>query len=594
MWRLRSLKMKKTILLSILLWAALAANSQSWQWGRRAGSTWTLPNSNEETPIDMATDNMGNVYILSLVYPNSLLSVDTSYVGNFFTSNASNVLLHSYSCDGSLRWKKIIGTASGSYAKSVQTDTLGGVYVLAKIFTNGTPIHVSNDTSFVNGNKQLYIIKFDTAGTLKWMRTPLPDTISFNNSFYNANPIDMHVDKAGNVTMFAEMPAGNNLNGALTLTSPAPFALRYNRFGTYISATPIPFIVTGLRATYRMSCFATIAANGNFVFSGYRFYIPEDTVFAGSTILNGRSFLIVADPNGQLLWYKEPKVADTSMLEFSNTIFTSRASTDPAGNIYISGCAAPNDTLDDFLFVNTSQPAGSAMPLIAKFTPGGHLEWVQVGSNNAIALAYGINYRNNLVAVTGLYSNYHMSFIGSPLFLGHQPNEGRDPFLAIFDAINGNLLALDSLHGLFGYDETGYIVTSDEKSNFFVAGSFEPYMVIAGNALQTSGAEDIFIAKYGVADCNFPVSAAIPEMPDYSNIILYPNPTNGKLYIDCRQLQFKTLEIYDLLGNSICYREMSEKASELIIDLNGLPKAVYVLKLTSKERITTCRKILLQ
>jgi|GEM_PF-5510002 len=586
--------MKKITILCFLLCTVLTLFSQSWQWGRRAGSTWTLPNSNEEIPLDLATDNMGNVYVLSLVYPNSLLSVDTSYVGNFFTSNASNVLVHSYSCDGSLRWKKIIGTASGSYAKSIQTDTMGGVYVLAKIFTNGTPVHVSNDTSFVNGNKQLYIIKFDTAGSLKWMRTPLPDTISLNNALNNATPIDMHVDKAGMVTLFTELPAGDNLNGALILNSPAPYALRYDRFGNYISATAIPFRVTGIKATYRMSCYATVAPNGNFVFSGYRFYIPEDTVFAGTDMLRGRSFVIVSDPNGQLLWYREPKVADTTMLAFSGSVFMGRAATDEASNIYLSGCGQHNDTLDGFLFVNTSQPLSSAMPLIVKFNPQGNLQWAQLGSNNAIAWAHGICYTNSRVAVTGVYSNYHMSFVGSPLFLGHQPNEGKDPFLAIFNASDGNLLVLDSLHGLFGNDETGYVITADAKNNFFVGGSFDPYMVINGDALQTSGGKDIFLAKYGVSDCNFPVYASIRDAVDNSSFVLYPNPSSGKLQIKAQLFNIEFVEICDLLGNRVFYHEIHGLTNELEIDIRQLPKAVYILKARDRNSKQMCKKVVLQ
>jgi len=141
--------------------------AQTWQWGQRAGSEWSLSNSQEERPIDVASDNSGNVYVLSSVYPTAQLSAGSQYVGNVLISNAANILLHSYSCDGTLRWIKLIGTSSGATAKSIQTDTLGGVYLLAKIFTNGTPIHLHTDTSFVAGNKQTYVVKYDSSGTFK-------------------------------------------------------------------------------------------------------------------------------------------------------------------------------------------------------------------------------------------------------------------------------------------------------------------------------------------------------------------------------------------------------------------------------------------
>lgn len=571
--------MKKVLLIALWIGMTGCTLAQSWQWGKRAGSSWILPYSNEERPLDMTTDQKGNVYMLSWVYPNALLTVDTIFMSNYFTSNATNILLTSYSCDGTLRWKKIIGTQSGAYAKTIQTDTLGGVYVLAKIYSNGTPVIVSNDTSFVDGNRQLYVMKFDTAGSLKWIHSPLSDTVSFQNAFYNAAPIDLHVDKGGNLTVFTELPAGNNLNGALTLNSPAAYALHYDRFGSFLSATPVPFRVSGLKATYRMSVWATVAPNGNFIFTGYRFYIPEDTVYAGSTALKGRSFLIVSDPTGQLLWYREPKVVDTTLIEFSNSIFTQRAATDEENNIYLSGCAAPNDTLAGHVFVNLSQPAGSAMPMAARFSPEGNLDWISLGSNNAIALAYGVSYYNNKVAITGLYSNSHMSFPGSSLFLGHQVNEGRDPFLAVFDADNGNLLVLDSLHGLFGFNETGYLVTQDTKGNIFLAGSFDSYMLVNGNALQSAGSTDIFLAKYGVADCNFTSTASISESLPETRIRVYPNPAFDQIHVSCDFPGITQAEILDITGKQLIVRKFSTPSMEVNIDIDNLASAVYLLKL---------------
>lgn len=586
----------KILFLSLALFTTFISYSQSWQWGRRAGSTWGLQFSNEEAPKGITSDQSGNVYIVSAVYPNTLPSVDTTHLPNYFTSNADNILVHSYSCDGSYRWSKIIGTSSGSYSKSIQTDTLGGVYVLAKIFTNGTPIHVSDDTSFVNGNNQLYVIKFDTAGQLQWIRSPLSDTISFLNAFYNANPIDMHVDKAGNVTLFTEMPPGNNLGGALVLTTPEPYAIHYDRSGTFVAATPIPFKITGLRATYRSSCYATVAPNGNYIFTGYRFLIPEDTLIAGTdTLLNQSSFVIVSSPDGQLLWYKQIHTsAPPELLQFSNSILLSRAATDENNNIYISGVAQPNDTLDGFVFVNTSNPAGSAMPLIAKFSASGDLSWAKVGSNNAIGLAYGVAYSNGKVAITGQYAAYNLTFPGSPLVLGQAPNEGRDPLLAIFDAPSGNLLSLDSIEGPFGYDECGYLITADTKDNFYLAGVFNPYLIINENTLQTAGDKDIFVAKYGTDDCDFFVPVATGEIGEEGTVVLSPNPAATEFRIQSTDFDIAQVRMYNLLGACVYEEKTDSQKSEITVDVSGLAKGVYVVALKDRTGNMIIRKVIVQ
>ena len=234
------------------------------------------------------------------------------------------------------------------------------------------------------------------------------------------------------------------------------------------------------------------------------------------------------------------------------------------------------------------------MPLVAKFNSSGNLQWAKVGSNDAIACAYGCSYRNNKIAITGLYSNSHMTFVGSSLYLGHQPNEGRDPFLAIFNASNGNLLALDSLHGLFGYDEIGYSITSDSKNNFFVSGSFDPYMVINGDALQTVGSKDVFIAKYGTSDCDFSSTVSIQENEDISNVIIYPNPTTGKLYIHYPLNNIEKVELYDLFGKCVLKIEVQESSNDLVIDVSRFPKALYLLQLTDRNNNRIGKKIVVQ
>lgn len=573
--------MKKYLLLLLSFIVVTTAISQTWQWGKRVGSNWILPNSAEEMPVDMATDKNGNVYIVSSVYPNALLTIDTSYIPGLFPSNATNILLHSYDCEGNFRWSKIIGTGPGAYSKSVQTDTLGGVYLLAKFFANGIPIYIDSDTSFTDGNKQLYLIKFDTTGNLEWLNSPLSDTVSFNNAFFNANPIDMHVDPAGNITLFAEMPIGDNLNGELTLTSEESFALKYDRFGTYISATPLPFKIVGLKATYRLSCNATVAPNGNFIIAGYRFHVPQDTLIVGSDTLKKRAFIIVTLPHGQLLWYKQIDVSDPAFLPYSNSIFRGRPATDEAGNIFVSGVAQPNDTLDGFVFINTAIPVGSAMPLIVKYSASGNLLWAKVGSNTSGGLFSGISYINNKVASTGTYTASNLYFPGSSLSLGQLLNEGRDPLLAVFDAQSGDLISLDSLSGPFGVNEAGYVTTSDSKGNFFIAGSFKSNLDINGDILQAFGDNDIFIAKFGKADCNFSSPMYVSTLADKPDIVLYPNPTDGfvQLHISLKSdvtLWGSIYTVYDFTGKSVLTGKINSE--DTLIELGNLSRGIYLIR----------------
>ena len=70
------------------------------------------------------------------------------------------------------------------------------------------------------------------------------------------------------------------------------------------------------------------------------------------------------------------------------------------------------------------------------------------------------------------------------------------------------------------------------------------------------------------------------EMSD--GILLYPNPTTGKLIIDNQQVPIKQIKVYDLLGNLLLWQK--EVTNE--IDLGGQSKGVYLIWIESEETLT--------
>jgi hypothetical protein len=75
---------------------------------------------------------------------------------------------------------------------------------------------------------------------------------------------------------------------------------------------------------------------------------------------------------------------------------------------------------------------------------------------------------------------------------------------------------------------------------------------------------------------------------------IYPNPTNGKLYIDIESNQSKILDVVvmDLNGKKLKEQNWNTgNESSLVLDLEGLQEAIYLVQIKSDTGIITRRII---
>jgi len=69
---------------------------------------------------------------------------------------------------------------------------------------------------------------------------------------------------------------------------------------------------------------------------------------------------------------------------------------------------------------------------------------------------------------------------------------------------------------------------------------------------------------------------------DKANIIIYPNPVNNTLYIDCMDNPIKSIVLYDLQGKQIFTKIGG--SGVFSVDISFLNKGIYVLQLISDEK----------
>jgi hypothetical protein len=99
-----------------------------------------------------------------------------------------------------------------------------------------------------------------------------------------------------------------------------------------------------------------------------------------------------------------------------------------------------------------------------------------------------------------------------------------------------------------------------------------------GPLVQAGAALDYVQRTYGI-------TSSISEILESQNIFIYPNPTQGLVYIQLPEITIQTIEVFDLLGQRIMHLNGDRES----IDLSNLSAGLYVIKIFSKDGIFTQR-----
>ncbi|WP_276132474.1 PKD domain-containing protein [Polluticoccus soli] len=507
--------MKRTLtplLILLVLLQATPSFTQSWQWGKRGGGNSQGMNvTPEDEVMDMATDKNGNVYILSLLETNGSEDIDGQQYNGF---GNKDMLLSSFKCDGTLRWKKAIGSPAddpmNDFPYSLRADTAGHVYVSGNIYPYTGTAGFDTDSLLPSGySKTMFLVQYDTSGNFGWLRMPQPDTMQFTNSNQYRN-VDFDVDNAGNVYWLCIMPPCQIAGSTQSIPAQGAYILKYNALGGFQSFTALQMQAnTFVNGSFFTSRIARDKNNGRFYLAGW---YQSGTLSMGGQPITNSGYIGAFDNSGNFLWKRE----GTGVIAFAG-----RIAIDNSGSIYAAGSAKAGAIFNGYTVVNTLMTT-STLPVIVKLNASGTNAWAKNGSVNGATGGVGIALSGNKVFMTGDYPGT-LTF-GGTTTLNHIQNQGYDAFLAGFDIQNGNPLVLDSIGSPFGYYDAGTALTSDNKGNIYVGGRFQAQVTVASNILNNSGGpSDFFIAKYGSANCTCttPVSSYTFNAPANSAIAAF-------------------------------------------------------------------------
>src|SRR5690606_20464250 len=151
------------------------------------------------------------------------------------------------------------------------------------------------------------------------------------------------------------------------------------------------------------------------------------------------------------------------------------------------------------------------------------------------------------------------------------------------------VIGLHDIYGSSGYHSLT-AVTADQDGNYVVGGAMR-YRLFTDNpngipTLYNTGSggsyTDLFMARLAATECG--TNVASNNSFEQQTLKLYPNPTNGLVYIEAEDL--KGYEVYNLLGQRLL------SGNSEVINLQDLSKGTYIVKVRTQNGEVMTSKVI--
>lgn len=559
------------ILTPLSLWrgAGSEVSAQSWQWMHRMGGTSLVGNqSNDDMVTDMVTDAAGNVYACGRLTNNAdFMGIPVPPSSSPFPGYT--IFLAKWDCSGNLTWLRTSHGGSDKGAKSIVYDNNGHLYVTGLVYVSDSlQFFDSLLTDYAN---DLFIAKFDTSGTMDWVRVASPG----DSSLYGV-PSGLAIDSKGYINyLFQAGLPGLLFPPNYYADTNMYYVARFDALGNTISMFPIARRFPSLTwHDYELD------SKDNHYMITY-WYDRASFLCAGQTVyhLNPDStkieFLVIKlDSTGA--FSNAFQIADTSSLITTGY----RLNIDASDNVIVTGIAQSGLTIGSDTLINPIN-FNAGVNFIAKLSPSGSVMWLKQ------------NYSQYVCANTGgitIKPNHNIAYAGyyrTALYIANDtlPATYQDIFIAEVDS-NGNWIMANRL-GCTGDKAEATCITT-QGNNIIVAGDFKGQLLSPSDTLNfVGGNTDGFIAKFGTI-----CTTGIEELSQNKNtsLLIYPNPANNFLNISFEQINVSSISILNTLGQSIFKTQITSPNIETVqLNVSKLPPGIYIIQATGKNNSATSK-----
>ncbi|GAB3512847.1 NHL repeat-containing protein [Emticicia fontis] len=348
--------------------------------------------------------------------------------------------------------------------KSVTTDPHGNVYVTG-YFTGTASFGTTIVTS--DGGQDIYIAKYQSNGTLEWVRTAGGSSDEIG--------MKMAVNKNGDIFLTGAFVGSSNFSGTIinsVSNTTDVFVAKYDKDGLF------QWVQQGGGNSADVCTGLVIDSTDNVYISGY---FKSTATFGPVSITSAGeedAFIAKYNANGILQWIQRTGGA--------NTDFGRNIAVDKNGYVYVTGFFVGASTIGNNYFPGS----GGADIFIAKYNPFTS-SWVWSGNGISSGDDSGVD------IITDADGNFYLTgYFGNTLNLGGGilNNSGNlDMFVAKFST-NLGLIWLKKAGG--SGQDIGMGIELDKSGNVYIAGVFQETTSFENTSLTSNGDYDVFIAKY--------------------------------------------------------------------------------------------------
>ena len=539
-----------------LLTLTSVAQSPTWQWAKIGSGI-----NSSENATSIAVDASGNVLVTG-TFKSTTITFGTITLTNAETGSADSgdMFIVKYDAAGNVLWAKSASGSYWDYGYSVATDGSGNVLVTGSFQSSTIAFGTITLTNTGPASSNIFIVKYDAAGNVLWAKSAGGSSLDYGNS--------IATDVSGNILVTGHFSSPTITFGTTTLTNAGTwnmFIVKYDTNGNVLWAKS-----TGGSDVDEGTSVAT-DGSGNVMVTGY--FTDSILTFGTTTLTNLGSydmFIVKYDAAGNIIWAKGEGGSDA---DGANSV-----ATDDSGNIVVTG-----NFYDSTITFGTTTltNVGNDDMFIVKYDAAGNTIWVKSagGSTDDYSNSVVTDGSGNIL-VTGSFQSSTIAFGTTTL-----TNLGSyDMFIVKYDAA-GNIIWAKSAGGS-SLDYANSIAT-DGSGNVLVTGSFFSSTISFGTITLTNASvvnSNVFIAKINT-------TTGIENIENSSEILLYPNPTNGLITLSLSQkLNNAAIKLINITGQMVM-EKTNLAGDKFTFDILEQTKGFYFLEVKEAGSISRIKLV---
>ncbi len=463
---------------------SIIGNGWAQTWG---GSVSTGAGDNG---YGVATDNSGNIYVTG-VFKGTVDFDPGSGTENHTSSGHDDVFLSKFDSSGVFQWARTwgggwnSGETQADVGRGVAIDDSGNVYVtgwfrLTADFDPGA----GTDNHSSNGNRDVFLSKFDPSGAFQWALT-----WGGNDNDYGHG---VTIDGSGNIYATGEFHQTVDFD-------PGGGTDVHSGGGTYVSK----FDASGTfqwAGTWGGGKGYTVAADdtGNIYVTGYFGgtvdFDPGAGVENRAAVGYFDVYLNCLDSSGAFQWVQ---AWGGVSLDDGRGV-----AVDGSGNVYVEGYFQGEVDFDPSGGVDIHASNGNADIFLSQFSSSGVFQWAHTWGGTGFEYGYGVAVDGSgIIYTTGGFMNT-VDFDPGAGIENHSSNGYRDVFLSTFNS-TGEFQWVRTWGG--SSSDHGFDVAVDGSGYSYVAGSFRYSVDFAPSGPPcnepsdfhySSGHDDAFLSKH--------------------------------------------------------------------------------------------------